>query len=53
MTHTSAAEQRARAICEGVENDRAMGMADAGRFVESDTVAELLAIIDRLRGGES
>ena len=45
------AELRARAICDGAEADRAGGVADWRRWVDSETVRELLHIIDFLRAG--
>lgn len=44
------AELRARAICDGAETDRQSGVQDHRRWVDSDTVAELLRVIDYLRG---
>lgn len=46
----TAAIDECKAICQGAENDRALGVEPGHRWISTDRVAELLAHIDRLEG---
>lgn len=48
MTQMTYSEELARRVCAGADNDRTAGIPGL-RSVDSDVVADLLAVIDRLR----